>query len=163
VEILIADYDPQWPDLYNREAGRIRAVLGERILRLEHAGSTAVPGLAAKPLIDIVLEVADSADEDAWLRDLEAHGYRLRIREPEWNEHRMLKGPATNINLHVYSRGCPEIEKTLKFRDRLRNDPADRALYEQEKRRLAERHWDNVQDYADAKTAIVEDILSRAD
>jgi GrpB-like predicted nucleotidyltransferase (UPF0157 family) len=95
---------------------------------LEHVGSTSVPGLAAKPIIDILLIVPDSSDEPAWLPDLEAAGYVLVIREPDWYQHRCLKGPDTNVNLHVYSPGCPEIERYLIFRDRLRGHPEDRAL-----------------------------------
>src|SRR6188508_1334122 len=107
--IALAEYDPGWPALFDREAKRIRGALGDRALLLEHAGSTSVPGLAAKPIIDIVLAVSDSSDEDTYLPDLEAAGYVLRIREPEWYEHRVFKGPDTNINLHVFSEGCEEI------------------------------------------------------
>ncbi len=103
---ILVEYDPRWPELFAREAGRIQSVLGARALGVEHAGSTSVPGLAAKPVIDLVLVVADSADEDAWLPALESAGYVLRIREPEWHQHRMLKGPDTDINLHVFSAGC---------------------------------------------------------
>jgi GrpB-like predicted nucleotidyltransferase (UPF0157 family) len=91
--IEIRDYDPEWPRLYAREAERIRGVLGERVLRVEHAGSTSVPGLPAKPVIDIVLEVPDSSDEASYAGDLEAAGYELGIREPDWFEHRLFKGP----------------------------------------------------------------------
>jgi GrpB-like predicted nucleotidyltransferase (UPF0157 family) len=111
--ILIVDYDPRWPELFAREADRIRAVLGNRAMRIEHAGSTSVPGLAAKPIIDLILAVADSADEEAYVPALEAAGYLLRIREPDWFEHRMFKGPDTEINLHVFGSGCPEIERVL--------------------------------------------------
>jgi GrpB-like predicted nucleotidyltransferase (UPF0157 family) len=97
--ILLADYDPHWPRLFEREAARIRRALGGRALRIEHVGSTSVPGIAAKPIIDIVLVVADSADEQAYVPPLEAAGYVLRIREPEWFEHRVLKGSDTNVNL----------------------------------------------------------------
>lgn len=121
-----------------------------------------MPGLAAKPVIDIVLEVADSSDEGAWLQELEACGYVLRIREPEWHEHRMLKGPDTDVNLHVYPAGCPEIAKTLRFRDWLRGHPADRELYEGKKRELATLEWESVDDYARAKTGLIEAILKRA-
>src|SRR5579864_7658699 len=93
--ILIVDYDPQWPELFAREAGRIRAALGDRALRIEHTGSTSVPGLAAKPIIDILLVVGDSATEDTYVPALEAAGYVLRIRESNWYEHRMFKGPDT--------------------------------------------------------------------
>jgi GrpB-like predicted nucleotidyltransferase (UPF0157 family) len=160
--IELVDYDPGWPKLFELEAERIRATLGECVLGLEHAGSTSVPGLAAKPIIDIVLTVADSADEDAYVPALKSAGYALNIREPDWHEHRALKGPDTNVNLHVFSKGCAEIERMTVFRDRLRANPPDRELYERTKRDLARREWKYTQDYADAKTAVVAEILARA-
>ena len=160
--IHLAESDPAWPALYGREAARIRGLLGDRVLLLEHAGSTSVPGLAAKPIIDIVLGVADPADEAAYVPAMEAAGYAVRIREPEWYEHRVLKGPDTDINLHVFAADSPEIVRMLAFRDRLRTHPDERARYEAAKRELAARHWTYVQDYADAKTDVVTDILTRA-
>jgi GrpB-like predicted nucleotidyltransferase (UPF0157 family) len=160
--VVLADYDPKWPVLFEREADRIRGILGELALRIEHVGSTSVPKLAAKPIIDIVLVVADSADEPAYVAPLEAAGYVLRIREPDWHEHRVLKGPDTNVNLHVFSEGSPEIDRMLAFRDRLRANDSDRMRYERFKRDLAEHEWKYVQDYADAKTAVVEEIIARA-
>jgi GrpB-like predicted nucleotidyltransferase (UPF0157 family) len=160
-KIQVVDYDPDWPGLFEREAERIRAVLGERVVQLEHVGSTSVPGLAAKPIIDILLVVPDSSDEPAYVPDLEAAGYVLVIREPEWFQHRCFKGPDTNVNLHVYSPGCPETERYLVFRERLRAHPDDRAHYQRVKRELAERDWTYVQEYADAKTEVVEAIIAR--
>lgn len=160
--IALAEYDPGWPALFEREAARIRGALGDRALLVEHAGSTSVPGLAAKPIVDIVLAVPDSSDEGAYVPALEAAGYALRIREPEWYEHRVFRGPDTDINLHVFSRGCEEIDRMLAFRDHLRTNDADRALYERTKRELAAREWEFVQDYADAKTEVVEEIVARA-
>ena len=157
--IRLAEADPRWPLLFAREAGRIRAALGADALLVEHVGSTAVPGLAAKPILDIVLAVADAADEAAWLPRLEAAGYVLRLREPDWLEHRLVKGPETDLNLHVFSAGCPEIDRMIAFRDRLRADAAARAAYEAKKRELAARSWRWVQEYADAKSAIVAAIL----
>ena len=161
-QIELVDYDPAWPGLFAREADRIRTALGERAVLLEHTGSTSVPGLAAKPIIDMTLAVPDSSDEDSYAPALEAAGYVLRIREPDWHEHRVFKGPDTNVNLHVFSDGCPEIDRMLRFRDWLRTDQADRELYERTKRELAAREWTYVQDYADAKTLVVEEIIARA-
>ena len=160
--INLADYDPSWPSLFQREAQRVRDALGDRSIELEHVGSTSVPGLAAKPQIDILLVVDDSSDEASYLPALEQRGYFLRIRESDWYQHRMLNGPDTNINLHVFSSGCVEIARMLTFRDWLRSHVDDRVLYEQTKRELASRQWRHVQNYADAKTAVVEDILARA-
>ena len=160
--ILIVEYDPQWPELFAREADRIRSLLGSRALRIEHAGSTSVPGLAAKPIIDLLLVVADSAEEDAYAPALERAGYVLRIREPNWYQHRMFKGPDTDINLHVFSSGCPEIDHTLVFRDRLRSNATDRDLYAHTKLALAQKEWKYVQNYADAKAVVIEEIIARA-
>jgi GrpB-like predicted nucleotidyltransferase (UPF0157 family) len=160
--ILIVDYNAQWPELFQREADRIRLVLGPKALRIEHTGSTSVPELAAKPIIDMLLVVSDSANESAYVPDLEGAGYKLHIRETNWHEHRMFKGPDTDINLHVLSTGCLEIGRILAFRDWLRRNAADRELYERTKRELAQREWKYVQNYADAKTRLIEEILARA-
>lgn len=160
--ILIVDYDPLWPELFDREARRIRAALGAGALRIEHVGSTSVPGLAAKPVIDTLLVVSDSSEEEAYSPALQAAGYQLRIREAHWHEHRMFNGPETETNLHVFSAGCPEIERMLRFRNRLRSDTGDRDLYARTKLSLAHQDWRSVQDYADAKTRVVDQILSRA-
>jgi GrpB-like predicted nucleotidyltransferase (UPF0157 family) len=159
---LIVDYDPQWLDLFHREAERIRSLLGGRALQIEHVGSTSVPGLAAKPVIDVLLVVANSADEEAYSPTLEAAGYVLRIREADWHQHRMFKGPDTDINLHVFSPGCPEIDRMLLFRNWLRGNAADRDLYARTKLTLAQKEWKYVQNYADAKTLVVEEIMARA-
>lgn len=161
-KVVVVDYDPAWPALFAREAARITAALGPRVLLLEHAGSTSVPGLAAKPIIDMVLAVPDSADEAAYVPALEAVGYVLRIREPDWFEHRLFKGPDTAVNLHVFAHGCAEIARTLAFRDWLRANPADRDLYAATKRELAARDWKFVQHYADAKTPVIQAIMARA-
>jgi GrpB-like predicted nucleotidyltransferase (UPF0157 family) len=167
LSISLAEHDPRWADLFDHEAPRIRALLGPRALRIEHAGSTAVPHLAAKPIIDIILEVPDSADETTYCPPLEAAGYKLRIREPHWYQHRMFKGPETTgqpagINLHVFSQDCPEIDRMLRFRDWLRTHSADRDLYERTKRALAQKNWDSVDNYADAKTQVINEIMERA-
>lgn len=160
--VILVEYDPEWPRLYAREEARIRGALGEAVLQVEHAGSTSIPGLAAKPIVDIVLVVPDSAAEPAYVPGLEAAGYVLRVREPNWFEHRVLKGSDPQVNLHVFSPGCPEVERMLRFRDHLRRHPRDRDLYERTKRELARREWKYVQHYADAKSEVVEAILARS-
>lgn len=162
-QVVLAEYDTEWAALYEREAKRIRRILGKRVLRLEHVGSTSVPGLAAKPVIDILLVVPDSTNEPAYASDLEREGYVLRIREPDWYEHRLFKGPDTDVNLHVFSPGAAEIERMIRFRDFLRSNPAERERYEQRKRGLASRTWRYVQHYADAKSGVIESILARAE
>jgi GrpB-like predicted nucleotidyltransferase (UPF0157 family) len=160
--VTLVDYDPEWPKLFEREAERIRAALGERVLVLEHVGSTSVPGLVAKPRIDILLVVADPADEAAYVPTLEAAGYALRIREPDWHEHRLLNRADMELNLHVFGPGSPEVERLLRLRDHLRTNAADRERYAAAKRELAARHWRHMQDYADAKSGVIEAILLRA-
>jgi GrpB-like predicted nucleotidyltransferase (UPF0157 family) len=159
--IELRPYDATWPVQYETEAARVRAILGERVLTLEHAGSTSIPGLSAKPIIDMLLVVDDSSAEAAYVPPMEAAGYTLRIREPEWYEHRLFKGPGVNINLHVFSAGCPEIRRMTAFRDHLRADSDDRALYQRTKEELAARRWRYVQEYADAKTQVIEAIIAR--
>jgi GrpB-like predicted nucleotidyltransferase (UPF0157 family) len=160
--IELHEYDPTWPERYAEHAARIRKALGDRVLRIEHVGSTSVPGLPAKPIIDIAFEVPDSADEPAYVPDLERAGYCLRVREPEWFEHRMLRTPDGTSHLHVFSAGCPETDRMVRFRDWLRSNDADRALYLETKRELAARDWKYMQQYADAKTGVVEEIMARA-
>ncbi len=160
--IYLAEYDPEWPRLFEALACGIREALGACALLLEHVGSTAVPGLAAKPILDLNLVVADSSDKASYVPNLERIGYVLRIREPEWHERRLLKRASPNVNLHVFSRGSPETERVLLFRDWLRAHDEDRARYERTKRELAGREWSYVQDYADAKSEVVEAILVRA-
>jgi GrpB-like predicted nucleotidyltransferase (UPF0157 family) len=160
--IHLAAYDPAWSGTFTREAVRIRDVLGEKVLLLEHVGSTSVPGLCAKPVIDILLAVENSADEASYGPALESQGYALRIREPDWYEHRCFKLSRFDGNLHIFSAGCPEIDRMLLFRDWLRREEDDRLRYERTKRQLAAKKWKFTQDYADAKSEIVEKILNRA-
>ena len=160
--VELVKYDPSWPEMFAREAQRIECALGRLALQIEHVGSTSVPGLAAKPIIDILMVVTDSADEGNYVSALESADYTMRIREPDWYQHRMLKGRDPIVNLHVFSEGCPEIERMLLFRDWIRSNPADRALYGRTKRELAQREWKYIQNYADAKGGVVEEILGRA-
>ncbi len=160
--IYLAPYEPDWPSMFSLHANRIRNVLSEKVLLLEHVGSTSVPGLCAKPIIDMVLAVSNSADEPSYVPSLEEQGFVLRIREPDWFEHRLLKAPDVDGNLHVLSVGCEEIDRMLAFRDWLRVHDDDRRLYEETKRELAARTWRYAQDYADAKSEVVQQILARA-
>ena len=129
---------------------------------IEHVGSTSVPGLPAKPIIDILLIVADSANETEYATALEGTGYKLHVREPGWYEHRMFEGQENDVNLHVFSLGCREVARMLAFRDWLRTNEADRELYARSKRALAQQEWRYTQDYADAKTPVIEEIMARA-
>ena len=160
--IELKPYNPEWPSMFSILEKQIRCALGTKALMIEHVGSTSVPGLSAKPVIDMVLVVADSADESSYVPPLERAGYVLRVREPDWFEHRMFKCPGIDGNLHVFSRGCEEIDRMLAFRDWLRANDDDRKLYQRTKEHLAARTWKYVQNYADAKSDIVREILDRA-
>jgi GrpB-like predicted nucleotidyltransferase (UPF0157 family) len=161
--IQIAAYSSAWPLLFEQQAARIRDALKEAALSVEHVGSTSVPGLAAKPIIDIHLAVQSSADEDTYGSPLEKAGFRLMIREPDWFEHRMYIGLDPEVNLHVFSKGCPELDRCRMFRDWLRINQADRTFYSQVKQSLALREWNHVDDYADAKRDIIDEIMARAE
>lgn len=158
-EIVIVDPDPAWADRYGTERSRIVGALGDRVIRIDHIGSASVPGLAAKPIIDIDLTVADPEDEAAYVADLESAGYVLRVREPG---HRMLRTPELDVHLHVCAPGSDWEARHVIFRDWLRAHPDDRQRYEDVKRDLATRVWDDMNDYADAKTDVVGEIMARA-
>jgi GrpB-like predicted nucleotidyltransferase (UPF0157 family) len=159
-EIIIADYDPAWPAKFEIHHSAIAGALGAAALRIEHIGSTSVPRLAAKPIIDILAVVKSSANESAYLPQLEAAGYVLRVREPGWNEHRMLRTPEKDVHVHIYSAGCDEVKRILSFRDHLRSNAQDRQRYEQVKRALARADWRDMNAYAAAKTEVIESLIS---
>ena len=152
--VTIADWTPAWAERFERERARILDAVGETALGVEHIGSTSVPGLAAKPIVDILLIVADVEDEAAYLPALERVGYVLRVRE---QGHRMVRTPDLGVHLHVWA--DEEIDRHLRFRDRLRASAEDRAAYERLKRELAPREWADVNDYAEAKGPLIEAIL----
>lgn len=161
-DIRITDYDPDWPNKFEKHAKIITEAVGGYVLTIEHIGSTSVPGFAAKAIIDILVVVPDSANESAYLPQLEAAGYVLRVREPDWNEHRMLRTAKKDVHIHIYSAGCLEIQRILTFRNRLRTNAADRKRYEQIKRDLAAKDWPDMNAYADAKTEVIETIIAEA-
>jgi GrpB-like predicted nucleotidyltransferase (UPF0157 family) len=153
--------DPGWPDEFERVRAQVLEALGERVLSIEHVGSTSVPGLWAKPVIDVDVTVADSGDEASYLPDLEAAGFELRVREPEWEEHRCLRGDDPPANVHVWSTGCIEAQRHRAFRDWLRENEADRRAYAALKRDLAGRGFTDVMDYNTAKGGLIYDIYER--
>ena len=156
-QIVITDYDPSWPRRFQHERERIRRALATAALRIEHIGSTAVPGLAAKPVIDVLVAVEDPEDESTLLPALESAGYELRVRE---RGHRMFRTPQRDVHVHVWAAADPEVDRHLAFRDRLRRSPEDRAAYERLKRDLATREWNDMNEYADAKSELIAKILS---
>ena len=152
-------YDDAWTNIYLDHRRRIRAALAASDVDIEHIGSTAVPGLAAKPIVDIVVTVRDITDEEDYLDPLLAAGYQLRVREPG---HRLVRTPARDVHVHLYERGDPAVDDYLLLRNRLRSDANDRALYETTKQSLISRQWHDMNDYADAKTDVILAITGRA-
>lgn len=158
-EIVIVDYDATWPARFEAERARVQQALGACALRIEHIGSTAVPGLAAKPIIDLLVTLEDLDDDTATVAALTAVGYELRVRE---SGHRMFRTHQHDVHVHIWGDADPEVTRYLRFRDRLRQSSEDRQAYEQLKRELARSEWPDMNDYADAKGALIEDILARA-
>jgi GrpB-like predicted nucleotidyltransferase (UPF0157 family) len=158
--IVIADYDPDWPARFKAHRDRVQRALGTVAIRIEHIGSTAVPGLAAKPIVDVLVTVADPEDEPVIVPALESVGYHLRVREPG---HRMFRTPGRDVHVHVHADSDREVPRYLTFRDRLRASARERRAYEQLKRELSAREWEDMNHYADAKSALIEQILARAD
>jgi GrpB-like predicted nucleotidyltransferase (UPF0157 family) len=157
--VRIVDYDEAWPIRFEVERDRIASALGPVARRIEHVGSTAVPGLAAKPIVDIMVSVDDPDDDGAFVPKLIGAGYPLRVIEAE---HRMFRSPGCDVHVHVWRAGSDDERRHLVFRDWLRVSADDRRLYESVKRELASRTWESMQHYADAKTDVVAEIMARA-
>jgi GrpB-like predicted nucleotidyltransferase (UPF0157 family) len=159
-DVRVVDYDESWPARFEIERVRIAAAMGDRARRIEHVGSTSVPGLAAKPIVDISVGVDDPDDDAAFVPPLIGAGYSLRVIEPE---HRMFRSPQRDVHVHLWREGSDEQREQLVFRDWLRMNDDDRMRYEAVKRELVARAWDSMGDYADAKTDVVQDIMRRAE
>ncbi|GAA3806671.1 GrpB family protein [Nocardioides panacisoli] len=157
--LVLEDYDPAWPAAYAEHEQRIRRALGPTAAQVEHIGSTSVPGLAAKPIIDVLVTVEDITAEEDYLDQLLAAGYELRVREPG---HRLVRTPARDVHVHVLEVGDGAAADYLLFRDRLRSHPEDRAFYERTKRLLVEQDWADMNAYAEAKTDVIAGIKERA-
>lgn len=158
-DLFMVDPDPAWPSIFRAQERQIRAALGEAARSVEHIGSTAVPGLAAKPIIDILVTVEDITAEEDYLPQLLNAGYLLRVREPG---HRLVRTPALDVHVHLLETGDPAADDYLVLRDQLRRNDADRARYERVKRDLVEQDWADMNAYSDAKTAIITEIKERA-
>ena len=155
----LAAYDPRWPEAYADHEQRIRAALGPVAVQVEHIGSTSVPGLAAKPIVDVLVTVEDITAEEDYLDQLLDTGYELRVREPG---HRLVRTPERDVHVHVLQVGDQAAVDYLLFRDHLRADPEDRDLYERTKRSLLEQDWADMNAYSDAKTGVIAEIKERA-
>jgi GrpB-like predicted nucleotidyltransferase (UPF0157 family) len=158
--VRIVDYDPGWSARFESERARVATALGSTARRVEHIGSTAVPGLAAKPVVDVMVTVDDPDDDAAFLHGLVSAGYVPRVIEPE---HRMFRSPQSDVHVHLWRVGSDDERRHLLFRDWLRQSADDRALYESVKRGLAERTWEDSNDYALAKGDVVAEIMGRAE
>jgi len=158
-DLVIVAYDPEWPVKYAAHEQRIRDALGSAALTTEHIGSTSVPGLGAKPIIDVLLTVRDITAEEDYLPQLAAAGYALRVREPG---HRLVRTADRDVHVHIYEPEHPACTDYLLLRDRLREDETDRHLYERTKRALVAEDWPDMNAYSDAKTDVIEAIKSRA-
>jgi GrpB-like predicted nucleotidyltransferase (UPF0157 family) len=156
--VRLSPYRPEWAERFAAERERIAAALGPAAERIEHIGSTSVPGLDAKPIVDILVAVADPADP-ALCSAFESAGYGLRVDE---QRHRMFRTPERDVHVHLWVAGSEDVTRHLAFRDRLRASEADRRAYSELKHRLAEREWADINDYADAKGALIGEILERA-
>lgn len=158
--IAVVEPDAAWPATFAALRDRIVEVLGDRALVVEHVGSTSVPGLAAKPVIDIDLTVANTDDEDSYVPGLEAVGFVLRVREPWWLGHRCLVASVPAANVHVWPPDSPEAARHRLFRDHLRAHAPDRALYARIKREVAADGL--MSEYNARKQATIREIYARA-
>jgi len=164
-DFAIVSYDPDWPATYELVAARVRDALGDTALNLAHVGSTSVPGLDAKPVIDVDLTVADNHDESSYVPLLEQHSFTLLLREPWWYGHRLLQQQEPRANLHIWSPDCPEAARHLIFRDWLRAHPDEQQRYVDAKRAAAQHthaSGGHSNDYNSRKQAVIREIYGRA-
>lgn len=163
-DISIVEPDPTWPAVFDRLAASIREALGDVALSIEHVGSTSVPDLPAKPIIDVDVTVQDPDDEDSYIPALVALGLAHTVREPWWHGHRALRGMDPRCNVHVFSPASPELVRHRLFRDWLRDHEDDRAAYAAAKREAADAtnaEGGHVMDYNARKEQVVHEIYDR--
>lgn len=160
--IKIVPYSQNWPIQFQNHAKRIKNALGSVALRIEHIGSTSVEELAAKPIIDILVVIADPSQEELYLPALVDAGYELRVREPEYDNHRMFRTPERDVHIHIYPPHSEEVERYLLFRDFLRNNPRVRGEYANLKQKLSESNWKDMNEYSSAKTSFIDGVINQA-
>ncbi|CAN5325505.1 GrpB family protein [soil metagenome] len=161
--IEVLDPDPSWPERFRAEAARIAEALGPVAARIEHIGSTSVPGLAAKPVLDVQISVRSFLPMEPYREPLERLGYVHRADdEPEHRFFRLDVEGVRSVNIHVCEVGSEWERRHITFRDHLRTHPEDAARYAELKRRLARRFPFDVLSYADAKTPFIEAIKGRS-
>ena len=159
LKLELHTHDGSWNSLYLEHERRIRRALGIQHIEIEHIGSTSVPGLAAKPIIDIVVAVHDITAEEDYLDPLIAAGYLLRVRGPG---RRMVRTPGRDVHVHILQTGDDAIDAYLVFRDHLRSNADDRVLYASTKHSLIEQGFTDMNAYSDAKTDVIAAIMARA-
>ena len=166
--ITIIEPKPEWPQRFEEIKNRLQKALGSFLIEVAHSGSTSVPGLPAKDIIDIDLTLKDAADEESYVKLLENAGFRFLLREPGWHQHRFFVEDwpdAYHVNLHVWGPNCPEVIRHRIFRDWLLKTPSDLQLYAKVKREAAEqavRAGDSMMDYTQRKDKTIQEILERA-
>jgi GrpB-like predicted nucleotidyltransferase (UPF0157 family) len=161
--IEVVNYDPRWPGKFKRMRQRLVHALGPEAVQIEHIGSTAVPGLAAKPIIDIQVSVADVEDEDAYRAAIESCGFVLRYREAGHRYFRPPPAKPREYQLHVCTVGSRWEREHLLFRDFLRTHAEEAAQYETVKHDVAGHHRDNRIAYMDAKQPFIAQMLTEAE
>lgn len=169
-KIAIVEPNPAWSQQFSDAKARIDSVLGTTALSINHVGSTSVPGLPAKNVIDIDLVVKDVEDEESYIEPLQSLDFRFLFREPDWHQHRFLidegdRPGSYPINLHVFGPDCSEVERHRIFRDWLVKQPEDLQLYAKVKRECAvatETAGESLQQYTLRKEKVIREILDRA-
>ncbi|KAI1816834.1 GrpB domain protein [Poronia punctata] len=160
----IVDYNPEWPSMFAEVEKRIRDALGDRAVVIQHVGSTSVPGLSAKDIIDVDLAVPDPTDEDSYVPALQAAGFKFLLREPKWHQHRLFYIESPYTNLHVFGPDSSEMVRHRMFRDWMREHPGDRELYVAAKKKAVEATnavGGITQQYTDHKEPVIWEILGR--
>lgn len=159
-DITVVEYDSTWPEKFAEQQRIIKQAVGDVALAVEHIGSTAVPGLAAKPIIDILLVVEDPDKEELYLPQLLAIGYELRVREPDYYGHRMVRTLDKDVHIHIYPPSAPDVERYRLVRDELRQNEVLRDKYGSLKQKLASRDWEDMNAYSAAKTEVIDEIIA---
>jgi GrpB-like predicted nucleotidyltransferase (UPF0157 family) len=162
--IIIAPYDPQWPRLFAELGARLREALGPVALRIDHIGSTSIPGMAAKPVIDVQISVASFEPLEAIKTPLEGLGFVHRADNPDLAKRYFRETPGQRrTHIHVRRAGSWSEQFALLFRDYLRTHDADARWYEGVKRALAEQYRDDRQGYTEAKGPYLWETMEKAD
>lgn len=161
--IVVVSYDPEWPRCFAELGHRLRGSLGDVALRIDHIGSTAIPGLDAKPVIDIQISVASFEPLDAYRLPLERAGYIFRAENPDLTKRYFRERPGERrTHIHVRRARSWSEQMSLLFRDYLRAHPADAAQYTGLKRTLADKHRADRVEYTDAKAPFIWNVMMQA-